>query len=306
MPASTCPLRPRGMTPWRAPPSSSLMPSSSTSGCRPTTPRCCADCAPALRGASSLWSAPLPRRNQRAPLPASAGSPRASPSETDPRSSSPQSPTPCPNRHTASSSGQPTARPAPRSPRTAGGPRSSGFAPKPSTHLGAWRSIATRCCSGAAITASSPSANAYRAPRGTACAAPANERRRLTPDAGRPTQTKRRGPARCHNERDIGRAHSPEVPPAAPDHYGSGVPAARASPPRRLACASSYEPLLRCLVVSAGLLRPLGVVFGPRGAVHQGQSRPLERRGHPLGDLDSLPFRGVWLHTFVYPAIHRG
>jgi len=58
--------------------------------------------------------------------------------------------------------------------------------------------------------------------------------------------------------------------------------------------------------VSPGLLRPLGVVFGQGGAVHQGQSRPLERRGHPLGDLDSLPFRGVWLHTFVYQRYTGG
>src|SRR5204862_4683388 len=56
-----------------------------------------------------------------------------------------------------------------------------------------------------------------------------------------------------------------------------------ASPPRRLACASSYEPLLRCLIVSAGRLRPPRVVFGQGGAVHQGHSRPLQGGLHRRG-----------------------
>src|SRR5438094_324080 len=125
--------------------------------------------------------------------------------------------------------------------------------------------------------------------------------RTASADASRrssPTQTKRRGPGALpqrarHRSRALARGPAGCARPLRQRRSCCAC----ASPPRRLACASSYEPLLRCLVVSAGLLRPPGVVFGQSGAVHHGLSRPLERRQHPLGDFGSSPFRGVWLHT---------
>jgi hypothetical protein len=64
------------------------------------------------------------------------------------------------------------------------------------------------------------------------------------------------------------------------------------SPPRRFTSPVSYGALLRCRLVSPGLLVTLGVVVSEDGAALDGLGRTLKGRCHALRGFPRPPVRG--------------